>query len=60
MENSLKCKVDVKMCNTHYDELKEDLTRGSTRFDQLITEQTKIGTTLARLDERIKLLLDRT
>jgi len=43
----------------HYDELKEDLKKGSDRFEQLIAEQKTTGETLARLDERIQLLLDR-
>lgn len=58
VEDKLKCKVDNKVCNIHYDELKESLVKDSDRFEKLIVEQTKVGKTLARLDERIQLLLD--
>lgn len=59
VEDKLKCKVDNKVCNIHYDELKENLNKGSERFEQLIAEQKITGEALARLDERIQLLLDR-
>lgn len=60
MEEGLKGKININMCTTRYQELKEDLNKGSVRFDQLISEQAKIRVILARLDERIKVLLDRS
>ena len=59
IEEGLKDKINVNMCTIRYQELKEDLNKGSVRFDQLISEQAKIRVILARLDERIKVLLDR-
>ena len=59
MKKSLKEKVDIGICNIHYDELKGELDKGSIRFELLIAEQKTVGETLARLDERIQILLDR-
>lgn len=56
VEKKICGKVDKDMCSSHYKELKEDLKKGSERFDMLIKEQAKTNTFLARLDERLKLM----
>ena len=60
VEDKLKCKVDGKVCNIHYDELKEDLKQGRESFKEIINEQKTISETLIRLDERMTLVLDKT
>lgn len=56
VETKINGKVGQDMCDNHYTELKEDLKKGSERFDELIKAQAKTNTFLARLDERFKLM----